>query len=512
MTRKSTDVPGSIAGYYYQVLLGCYELTKLTDKTDCVGIEAGADVRVIKQSNKVSIEAKFHKEKMGLYNDDIKKTIYNFYINSSNDHELVFSTNVSMTKDYEEFLVDNWGKKEFINENIEFIKKSILRHSIEHYKKVEFENYKSELNSQGILLNQNIEYIECLERDIFEHRTKEYINFAPINTTIKYSEFVNKIKFKFGKQDKLTTIKQLREEIANNIRLYHLNNFELDINIVRDIIDALIYEFFITIAINAEKTNPKFDELEKVSVGDLHDCIENFESRINDNYKFRIINEILRNFEIEEEQFYQTIESEYDGLYKEKLKDRYRKISNKFQTYLRSEKNYNNLVNRYSIGKKFSWNSVLKVITHTTIISVFKECKEENVTFEMSERSIDNVYIGDVIDYSYKNLDYTSATAKGAIREFLSSTSYAKLKEGQVVVLSTPGLKNGNRPCDKRNEIKSEEFIWDCAVAQAEDYHKYFSYVNSIDYKCDGCIRCEENDEYINNRLEIFLKKDCSEV
>ncbi|RHW65283.1 hypothetical protein DZC34_10455 [Clostridium botulinum] len=106
---KSTNVPATIAGYYYQILLACREITKLKNDKDCVGIEAYADVRIeenkqviyddklIIKKYKTSLEAKFHKGNFYRFDKDIIKTIYNFYRYTPNDKQFIFSTNVSIT-------------------------------------------------------------------------------------------------------------------------------------------------------------------------------------------------------------------------------------------------------------------------------------------------------------------------------------------------------------------------------------------------------------------------------
>ena len=44
--KRSTDVPGSIAGFYYQILLACKEVSRYGEVEE-VGVETGADVNVI---------------------------------------------------------------------------------------------------------------------------------------------------------------------------------------------------------------------------------------------------------------------------------------------------------------------------------------------------------------------------------------------------------------------------------------------------------------------------------
>ncbi|MDP1395155.1 hypothetical protein Q8G28_17390 [Lysinibacillus capsici] len=84
MTNLYTDVPASIAGYFYQFLLAVNELTCLIPTghdDDCVAIEKGADVRIFKQGDsKKSVEAKFYQDLYFTSNHlSICHTLYNFY-------------------------------------------------------------------------------------------------------------------------------------------------------------------------------------------------------------------------------------------------------------------------------------------------------------------------------------------------------------------------------------------------------------------------------------------------
>lgn len=151
---KSPNVPATVAGYYYQVLLACREITKLKNDEDYVGIEADADVRIeenkqiirddklIIEKYRTSLEAKFHIDILRAFDEDITKTIYNFYRYTSTDKIFIFSTNVSITGEGKELLETNWNKEEFNSRKIEYIKKCILRHSVKHDTEKNFKEYK----------------------------------------------------------------------------------------------------------------------------------------------------------------------------------------------------------------------------------------------------------------------------------------------------------------------------------------------------------------------------------
>jgi len=143
MTNSNTDVPASIAGYFYQFLLAVNELTCLIvtgHEDDSVAIEKGADVRVLKQGdNKKSVEAKFYKASyFTLNHPSICHTLYNFYTSfviakakgEQIDH-YEYRTNVPIRQDDKAFFdkwqhPHSWTAKEK-EEYLVYIKMSIVR-------------------------------------------------------------------------------------------------------------------------------------------------------------------------------------------------------------------------------------------------------------------------------------------------------------------------------------------------------------------------------------------------
>ena len=515
MDRKTTDVHGSIAGYYYQVLLACRELSILTDQDGCVGVEAGADIRIIKSGKRISVEAKFHKDNMSKFSPDIVKTIYNFYLNSSDDEELIFTANVGLTKqEYKDLLVDNWRNQDFNDIKVDFIKKCLLRHCIEHDTKGKFLLYVNEVNQkEGITEEKgNKYYVEKLESEVFDIKTKEYEAYSIFYGKADYISFSNKLKFIFENQDKQDSIRNLRCQIIENIRKNYFEESAIDKAIGEDIIDALVYEFFTSITYNSMLTKPKFLDLKKVSIKDLKDCIKNYKLRLEGYNKVFEKENILRAFEEEEQAFLESIRTEYTGSYGNLLIESYRKIMNVFLIYIRNDDNYEKLVERYSIGNKKTWNSVLKVITQAVVLSVFNKCNAEKVRFH-KENALDNVLIEEVVQYCFKHYDSVACTsAIACIMKLMPKLDFSKLGNEQIIVLSNPNFKTGQRPCDQRKKIKDISYVYDFTTAQQEEYVKYFKYIKNIDYKCDDCILWTDTDEEINKRMERFLNRECGDL
>src|SRR5690606_30121277 len=116
MTRN-TDVPASLAGYFYQLLIAARELLRLnTDQnsnlTDGVGVEQGSDIRVFQQAG-LCIETKFYKNKQFTkQHQTIRHTIYNFYHHFKNtdvvsrNNQYVYLTNVPISQVDSDFFRD----------------------------------------------------------------------------------------------------------------------------------------------------------------------------------------------------------------------------------------------------------------------------------------------------------------------------------------------------------------------------------------------------------------------
>lgn len=76
--KWDTNVPSTIAGFYFQIILACYEICQ--DGIRGVGVETDADVVAIDNTGeKFYIESKIHAKEFGRFSEDVKKTIYNFY-------------------------------------------------------------------------------------------------------------------------------------------------------------------------------------------------------------------------------------------------------------------------------------------------------------------------------------------------------------------------------------------------------------------------------------------------
>lgn len=77
--KRDTNVPSTIAGFYFQIVLACYEICQ--DDIREVGVETDADVVAIDNAGeKCYIETKLHAKKFGRFSEDVQKAIYNSHI------------------------------------------------------------------------------------------------------------------------------------------------------------------------------------------------------------------------------------------------------------------------------------------------------------------------------------------------------------------------------------------------------------------------------------------------
>lgn len=234
MANSSTDVPASIAGYYYQFLLAVQELSNLLlvgHDEDLVGIEQGADVRVFKQDNKKrSLEAKFYKDvEFNKNHSSIGHTIYNFYssflVASEAQEEIddyEYHTNVPISVEdqifFERWLDCNcWNNQEEF-EYITYIKQSIIRDRLktERAKKVmsDMECYLQKGNLESIFsefLDGTSALISVLEQTEIGKEAYECLKSSDVVAKeTKLKEIIE--SYAYTKQ-RTSERKQIRDEI-----------------------------------------------------------------------------------------------------------------------------------------------------------------------------------------------------------------------------------------------------------------------------------------------------------
>lgn len=292
---NNEDVPATVAGFYYQALLACKELTDLVaenagDSVE-IGIERGADVKVrFNRNDRYSIEAKFYGSKFSKHSSEITHTIFNFYKNSFEDNKLIFATNVSIDEDDICFSKDwNIISEEEISKYIKYIKYCLIKESLNNNGiKTRYQNYKE---THGFTNSQKRTVISKILSDTSQNIT-DYISIE-LKTDEELKSFIRKFEFRYeqeGEPLKLFSINELKDKIKRNIQTY--TNSE---DCVDDIMNKLIDSFFETTieATHGDKLIYNFkDRFDYVSIGQFKTIIGN----IGNEHLLFLQNEQFRGF------------------------------------------------------------------------------------------------------------------------------------------------------------------------------------------------------------------------
>ncbi|MEK4110098.1 hypothetical protein ABIC86_002380 [Paenibacillus sp. DS2363] len=236
---KSTDVKHSIAGFYFQLLIACYELVNVYEYEDAyVGVECDADVRV-NYGNDQFIEAKFYSDDSFTRNQEaITHTIYNFYHTykrTKTSGTFQIKTNVPFaTSDFDFF--NNWNTKKFDipNEYINYVKDCLVyEYADKKEGKEAYEVFKMSYKKSNPQLKR-----PQFKRALINHLhlyPDEYKNFLSEDVLIsdeEILEFVKLVTFDTPRKkvDKFSSILALKEKTEYHLSVHFpgLSNFEYE--------------------------------------------------------------------------------------------------------------------------------------------------------------------------------------------------------------------------------------------------------------------------------------------
>lgn len=332
---RNTDVSGAIAGYHKQIYMACLELAKLTNDDDSIGVECGADVRTFyTDGSKKSCEVKFYKENFHKYSEEIIKTIYNFYINSHSDKELVFTTNVG-NNDKEFF--DLWKEGNLSD----FEKQRYILHALIKFESTKDKKLKEKIDNYNTENIQNInKAIEKLTINILR-KNIEFSSYIQ-NPNIKFEflkDFSDKMKFNFEDKDKKSSAKDIQEKITEILE----SNFKdltpnIDTNMYTVIIHKTAMLFFdSTIANSLQIYNGQYEKYKKISLKQFKEIIINYEKYIDKYSEDVLLTRLIEVFDEKEVMNVNSIvtnfEEDYSN-YKEIIKGSKEKISSTQIKYL----------------------------------------------------------------------------------------------------------------------------------------------------------------------------------
>ena len=488
--KRNTDVPGSIAGYYYQILLACREISRYGDIEE-VGVETGADVNVISKSKGImNIEAKFHQDNFGRYAEDIVKTIYNFYTGYDKSiKEFVFSTNSSPNKECRKFF-ENWGKN---GDEERYIKKCILMKSVQGPCKAKYEKFCKNPKIQAKKAALDKKEIDLLVEETLDGKGQFlYEDYAVENSEISYAEFIGLMKFSFAGKKKQEMISEIRKEIKSNIEktLIKLGKKSLESDETDLIINEMIDHFLEIISFNSEDNTrtKRFTSSDYIRILNNYDTIE--EKHIS---KYQIFS-CIQAMQEEEENVIEEIQTCASVIDRDKMKDNYLCVQRKVLNMLAEPDGYQAFVQAYQLkpNKNVGVASIVVKIVYALSIMMTKEnLSLEDVELILTE-STNNIRLRDFLQCAYKK-SFSSAYRhmRRIVAELICKyQEETHIDENQIFVVDAD-YKNNGMPCQVK-ELKPEVYS---ITETDENYNDYLLFCH-MNYKCTKCLDINDDAGY----------------
>lgn len=503
MGKKKTnkeDVPASIAGFYYQILLACREITSLVVKEAApetkVGIERGADVKVIHQSgNEQSIEAKFYGSKFNKYSQPIYHTIFNFYKNSRDDNSLVFETNVPIDDDTSGRIsfAQPWAgiSNEDMPKYIKYVKVCLIKEWIEKQEKEKTKTIKKKITEycgkQRIAKNNHCKAIEHI---LDNHPTQTDFYDFDFASNSELECFIRKIQFKSrtGNLVKQIAISELKKEISANLNLI---TEKYEITTSTDLTSLLIDEFLLTTVEPTEEDTKRYQIKEEFTTLSIQYVLDLFKQTEGQTLKLienvRLKN-LIEKIEIREKEFFGKLTSMHSN---SKINsETYEQIKYNYQ-FLRK----NILVNIDSHGlKEFTeffaltghegGNTIIKLLEHISILAIDQGFDIESINFGTCPMA--NVVFFDSVNYSYKYSD--DEDLESFIHTLMSDTvgkGYKDMLSNKLPILTDCRIK---KACEEEDIILS--LTTNIANIQATENDLLL--FSELDYRCVGCFKLKQ--------------------
>lgn len=506
----NTDVPASLAGYYYQLLIACKELVILINNHDhesnYIAIEKGSDVKVFTKNN-VCIEAKFYSDASFTKNHkSIKHTIYNFYNdfktnlkNGIDTNEYIYKTNVPVANnDYEFF--EKWNNKLIVDfsDYIEYIKECILNDSVTKKPFSEaFNEYKKRANvkpdDKGNISFSA--YYNALKKDI-KNGNECYTNYIDLVSSDDLLSFINSIEFEFGLENKpkLYSINDICDEITNELKKY---DSSLNSDDCRKIRNWFIEGFFenITDYVN-----------DGISVKQAIDAIinhKNLKIKYLDDTNFiefkQVIDQSIESFGIRIKRL--NHESELENLsnillkFKEKFCEEVDKHSVK------------DVAGRFIMGSYYqSPHLIMDMLKSFSVVVNFNEDQTDIQLATDNLTGINNIAINNKKQFTLKgtnNTDY-NMYADILIMEFIKDTQHKFLNkvDGEETIVFETKCK----PCEYAMDNLNNLIVNNAQVFSNVMYQQLFM---SMEYKCTECLQLGECIDDTKLSVQHFLGGDC---
>lgn len=481
---KSTDVKHSIAGFYFQLLIACYELLNVYEYEDAyVGVECDSDVRVSYGDEKF-IEAKFYgKDTFNRNHEAITHTIFNFYhtykkTKTSGMYQI--KTNVPFAPS-DIYFFDSWNKKKFDNqvEYINYVKDCLVREYIEKQEGKEvFEEFKQSYRLKNPKMKKPQFKRALIE---FLHQNPdEYIKYCNAKELMSDSEIMNFIKLlSFDvpkkKTDKFSSITELKVKIEYNLKVRFPSLTDFECENIRFLIMNSFLDTTVSQTAFVVRTNSINSIVENQSAG----IKELFEKDVMANSIKEIETELIK----------------YERLLKQKG------VSDSLELILKvvgsCTKQWVEGMNTLGVQKM---NSRYLMGGHTTsytlnILELFKAMGE---IYAVSEKELGNIELFDLeginnvsfSEYKAFSLKTTPHVSDKQYEEYLIAAFIEHTLEQQHLIKAigdeTIVFDAECRVCDY-NKLNIEDIVMDISKPYGTIVHQEF--YRSFEYKCLRCIR-----------------------
>ena len=484
--NRNTDVPATIAGFYFQIIIACREICK--DHVKEVGVETGADIVIIDENREKSyIEAKLHLNNFNCLSNDVVKTIYNFYNDyksSDSIKQMVFTTNAGIV-DKDKTLFNTWGKRN--DEEIEYIKKAVLLKSIEVHPecKKNYEKFCSNMTKSSSKKKKEWKK-ELLEEVFVKKSSYSYTDFAVENNECTYHTFIKKMQFKFWGKQKNEMLEEIEEEAKKKIAKDYQGIVEnsghetLSEQGIKHIFSSLVKIFFDCVVENSQNGTKR-----NISVAEYKKCLSDYYKNKVESKEADRIKHCLERLAYDEEEFLGELDLEQEK--DKKYLKCYSQVKELFLSKLQEEKGDMAFMERYLLKKSMKSqeveiiSAIIELLNMLTVILYEEKVKIEDVKLFFDD-DLDNLEIIGKLRCCYKRA-YGKNKITNIVRNLLEDLEEQSGNENEQIIVAEANYYTNGRPCDKK-ELLPEVYN----ITQTTENYKDYIYLEKINYKCTNCL------------------------
>lgn len=530
---RETDVPASIAGFYYQLLLACKELTILaceenTEIENKVGIERGADIKIIKKNGiEISIEVKFYKEDSFSKNDyPIVHTIYNFHESikaGKNSSQYKFTTNVKLNDN--NFFINNWPKDDSATNfqtYINYVKECVIRESKDKsdFKK-SFVSFINECKTNGICTSNNDDSSFYFKRllEYLNKNTNEYSTYCTLLDDNQIKEFIKKMKFTPSGRNKFEEINDVKVAVYNNLKAIVP---EFDDEACNLIMNKVMEDLFMT-TVDKEKSESDINKDGLISVGNLHQIIDQYKQN-KCNFKNSCLASeqvagIIDTIEAEINRFNEQLKQldNFDSDEKDRLRFLHIKVIEKLYAKISLLGNDNDSLKRfkerYSLEIDPPSSALTNLSTYISVLSACIEnldCRDVEFSEEIGINSLNNFILNENDKFCYKELNSANIISfNQLLGEFITNTikRIEKIAGNEKIVFACPSIDDDEEPC-KFNRDNIRYFIDQAKVG--ENFNLHYLFYN-MEFKCHSCLKLSKKKSFDKHKETVrkFYVEGC---